>query len=59
MRSIFYQYYFALKLQNANIELLLWSIGLMGPEAYTLRNAISRYITGAIPEKMRNLTTNA
>lgn len=46
--------YFLPYLQNANAYPALLTSGLMGPEAYTLHDALSAYVNGESYEKMRN-----
>ena len=45
--------YFSEHLKEANINPLLWTTGLMAPEAYTIHDAISVYINGENSEKIR------
>ena len=45
--------YFAPHLKQAKANPLLWTTGLMAPEAYTLHDALSSYITGGNAEQIR------
>ncbi|MFT3979568.1 MAG: hypothetical protein QM687_03795 [Ferruginibacter sp.] len=38
---------------------LLWSTGLMSPEAYTLHDALEKYMTGDSPESIRSAAAKA
>ncbi|MBX7227067.1 MAG: hypothetical protein K1X55_13620 [Chitinophagales bacterium] len=51
--------FFAPELQNANVQPLLWSTGLMSPEAYTLHDALSGYIAGKTSVQIRDLGASA
>jgi hypothetical protein len=45
--------YFGYYLRSANINPLVWTTGLMCPEAYTLHDAINGYIKGETNENVR------
>ena len=45
--------YFSSHLKEANINPLVWTTGLMCPEAYTLHDAISGYINNESNEEIR------
>lgn len=45
--------YFGQHLQATNANPLLWSTGLMSPEAYTLHDAMEAYFAGAPPTVLR------
>ena len=45
--------YFAPHLLQAKANPLLWTTGLMAPEAYTLHDALSSYIAGGTAEQIR------
>ncbi len=51
--------YFAPFLQSAKAYPLVWTTGLMCPEAYTLHDAISAYIKGGNPESVRTSAAKA
>jgi len=46
--------YFAPHLKNAHIIPLVWTTGLMCPEAYTLHDAISAFLSNKSDEEIRN-----
>lgn len=46
--------YFAPHLAQAKANPLLWTTGLMAPEAYTLHDALSSYIAGGTAEEIRS-----
>ncbi len=46
--------FFAPHLQAANINPLVWTTGLMSPEAYTIHDAINGYIKNETNEAIRN-----
>jgi len=45
--------YFEPHLVNANVNPLVWTTGLMAPEAYTIHDAISAYVNGESNEAIR------
>ncbi len=45
--------YFGPYVQSAGAKVLVWSTGLMAPEAYTLHDAIAAYTEGQSPEQIR------
>lgn len=45
--------YFGAHLQHAHVNPLVWTSGLMAPEAYTIHDAISAYLEGASEETIR------
>ncbi len=45
--------YFKPYLQNANVNTLVWTTGLMAPEAYTIHDAISGYINNETKDDIR------
>jgi len=45
--------YFGPYVQSAGARVLVWSTGLMAPEAYTLHDAIAAYTEGQSPEQIR------
>ncbi|MCS6933789.1 MAG: hypothetical protein NZM35_01385 [Chitinophagales bacterium] len=47
------KHYFGNFLNNARVQPLVWTTGLMSPEAYTLHDAISGYIAGESPQQIR------
>lgn len=51
--------YFAPHLAKANVNPLVWTTGLMSPEAYTLHNAISGYLLNEINEQIRTRAAKA
>jgi len=46
--------YFSQHLKQANINPLVWSAGLMSPEAYTIHDAIVGYTNGESNESIRS-----
>jgi len=46
--------YFAPHLKNANINPLVWTTGLMAPEAYTIHDALTGYINNETNEEIRS-----
>jgi len=52
--ACFSKLYFSHYLENANVNPLVWSTGLMSPEAYTMLNAITGYINGETNENIRH-----
>ncbi len=51
--------YFSPHLENANVNPLVWSTGLMAPEAYTIHDAISAYVKGESNETIRTAAAKA
>ncbi len=51
--------YFSSLLKQTKANPLLWTTGLMSPEAYTLHDAISSYIKNETAEKIRNNAAKA
>lgn len=51
--------YFAPHLKTANINPLLWTTGIMCPEAYTMHDAISGYVNDETNEQIRNRAAGA
>lgn len=51
--------YFAPHLSQTQARPLVWSTGLMGPEAYTLHDAINAYIGNQSPEVIRSAAAKA
>lgn len=51
--------YFAPHLKTANINPLVWTTGLMCPEAYTMHDAISGYVNDETNEQIRNRAAGA
>ncbi|MCX8523401.1 hypothetical protein OF897_05655 [Chryseobacterium formosus] len=51
--------YFSPHLAKANINPLVWSTGLMSPEAYTLHDAISGYLLNESNEQIRTRAAKA
>jgi len=51
--------YFASYLYSANANPVLWTSGLMGPEAYTLHDALTAYINGESKEVVRTMAAQA
>jgi len=45
--------YFGPYVQSAGANVLVWTTGLMAPEAYTLHDAIAAYTEGQSPEQIR------
>lgn len=46
--------YFAPHLKQAKANPILWTTGLMAPEAYILHDALSSYVTGGTAEQIRS-----
>lgn len=46
--------YFSPLLRNSNANPLVWTTGLMCPEAYTVHDALSAYVTNASAENVRS-----
>ena len=53
------KHFFAPYLKQTGATPLLWTTGLMAPEAYTLRAAIDSWITGETPEDIRESAAEA
>jgi len=51
--------YFSTPLQKANVNPLVWTTGLMSPEAYTLHDAISGYLNNETNEQIRTRAAKA
>ncbi len=51
--------YFAPHLSETQARPLVWSTGLMSPEAYTLHDALNAYINGQSPEAIRTAAARA
>lgn len=51
--------YFGPHLAKANINPLVWTSGLMAPEAYTVHDAISGYVNNESAEQIRTRAANA
>jgi len=51
--------YFSPHLKNANVIPLVWTTGLMCPEAYTLHDAISGFINKKSDEEIRTIAAKA
>lgn len=51
--------YFKPYLQSENINKLVWSTGLMAPEAYILHDAFGVYVKGQSSEKVREVAAGA
>lgn len=45
--------YFASHLKKSNVNPLVWTTGLMAPEAYTIHDAITGYVNGETNDKIR------
>ncbi len=48
------KHYFSMPLKDALVNPLVWSSGLMAPEAYTLHDALSGYVLGETNEQIRS-----
>jgi len=46
--------YFSAHLKNANVNPLVWTTGLMAPEAYTIHDAITGYLNKESNESIRS-----
>lgn len=46
--------YFGPYLKDAGVKPLVWTTGLMAPEAYTIHDALSAYVVGATAETIRS-----
>jgi len=53
------KHFFSPLLQKAHVQPLLWSTGLMSPEAYTIHDAISVYLNKQPSEQIRNNAAKA
>ena len=51
--------YFAPALKNTGANPLVWTTGLMAPEAYTLKSALDGWIAGETSEKIRDRAAGA
>jgi len=51
--------YFKPQLANANVNPLVWTTGLMAPEAYTLHDALSGYVEGESNAQIQLRAANA
>jgi hypothetical protein len=51
--------YFTPHLESANVNPLVWTTGLMAPEAYTIHDAISAYVLGESNESIRTAAVKA
>lgn len=51
--------YFSPHLQDANVNPLVWTMGLMAPEAYTIHDAIAGYVNGESNEQIRTRAAKA
>ena len=51
--------YFHSRLSETGAEPLLWSTGLMSPEAYTLHDALESYMNNETADRVRNSAANA
>ena len=51
--------YFAPHLKSTRANPLVWSTGLMSPEAYTLHDALSAYVDGGNPQMVRTAAAKA
>ena len=45
--------YFSRHLKKANVNPLVWTTGLMAPEAYTIHDAIAGYVNNQTDESIR------
>jgi hypothetical protein len=53
------QKYFSEPIKQAGATPLIWTTGLMAPEAYTLESALEGWIAGEAPEQIRMRAANA
>ena len=53
------KHFFSPHLKTANVTPLLWTTGLMCPEAYTLHDALTGYVNGATNEMIREKAATA
>jgi len=51
--ACFSKRYFTPVLEQANVNILVWTTNLMAPEAYTLHDALTGYVTGETNEEIR------
>jgi hypothetical protein len=51
--------FFGPHLQQSGARALVWSTGLMSPEAYTLHDALEAYLSGGVPGDMRTAAAKA
>ncbi|PCJ64192.1 MAG: hypothetical protein COA58_14310 [Bacteroidetes bacterium] len=51
--ACFSKHYFNPLLSKANVNPLVWTTGLMAPEAYTIHDALSGYVLGETNEEIR------
>jgi hypothetical protein len=51
--------FFSPHLEHANVNPLVWTTGLMAPEAYTIHDAISAYVLGESSERIRTAAAKA
>lgn len=51
--SCYSKNFFEFQLSNSKVNTLLWTTGLMAPEAYTIHDALSSYVKGATKEQIR------
>ncbi len=51
--------YFSPYLQKSGIDPIVWTTGLMAPEAYTLHDALSGYVNGETNESIRTRAASA
>ncbi len=51
--------YFAEALRSSGASPLLWTTGLMAPEAYTLKSALDGWISGESAERVRDRSADA
>lgn len=52
--ACFSKSYFSQQLQKSNVNALVWTTGLMAPEAYTIHDAISGYVKNETNEQIRS-----
>lgn len=57
--SCYSKNYFKNHLLNANVNPLVWTTGLMAPEAYTIHDALTGYVNGEKNEEIRIRAANA
>lgn len=57
--ACFSKRYFAPHLKNAKVNPLVWTTGLMAPEAYTIHDAISGYVLNESNESIRTRAAQA
>ncbi len=53
------KHYFSPHLKQAGVEPLVWTTGLMAPEAYTLHDALTSYVAGENAEAIRTRAAKA